>query len=414
MKHTLRICVTTVVCAFSLTSTAFAASDSSISSTASGEAVIDGVQIPQAMLLQQEALNAYQVLYDSFDMDENHNYILPDNYAGEYIDDNYNLVIQLTTDDYSEYQTLLADFDCVEFITVDHSYNELKELADDTLQSFTETKISENIQYISSRVSVQDNKAVIKIATENPVEQDFKTFSAESVPLDIEWVHVEPKTEEVSSYQSAENPTAASGAVSLIGGDMISSPSGKSTISICGTYNGKSAFLMSGHSVGSHNRLYYEGNLFNDSYLIGSCVVRRFDNNNYGDYAVVTINTEGNFTATNKVKYKINSVPITATSLTVPSGTSVFSYGMSAGYKRFDVVSKGISIYYKEQDTTIKGLTSVYFEEGVIKDGDSGGPVYYYDNGEWTFCGNISGYDKNNPYGYVTPYQYMFSIFDVL
>ena len=45
---------------------------------------VDGVPVPQEMLLQQEAINAYETLYNRFEQDEDNNYILPDDYAGEY------------------------------------------------------------------------------------------------------------------------------------------------------------------------------------------------------------------------------------------------------------------------------------------------------------------------------------------
>lgn len=96
------------------------------------------IEVSEEVLLQQNALNAYNTLYSTFEIDENYNYILPDDYAGEYINDYNNLVLQLTTTDYSYYEEILSNYDCVEFNTVEYSYNELYQLADKTRCSILE------------------------------------------------------------------------------------------------------------------------------------------------------------------------------------------------------------------------------------------------------------------------------------
>lgn len=410
MKQGFKILAAGTVCAFTLTSAAFAVTGSEETITSADELIIDGIAVPQEMLLQQDALNAYQVLYSSFEMDDNYNYILPDDYAGEYIDDSYNLVVQLTTDDYSEYELLLDEFDCVEFKTVEYSYNELKALADNAFQSIADTESMEDIQRVASYVSVQQNKAIIEIGTESPVEQESAIpYSMGNLPLEINYVQVEPDTQANIPNQSgnAVPAAASSDTMTLVGGKEIQDgyyyPT-YSTMAICGTYNGKNAILTSGHGVHLNNRV------FCDNVEIGTVSFSRFSNNQNGDFGIVTLND--NAIMTNRVKYQTGTIPITSTVYSVPSGTTCYNYGSVSGYTKIEI-KETQDIYYPDEEITVKGLIVADIISGQSIAGDSGCPYYTLLNGKWTFCGVHSGYKASENEVYFTPYLHIYAIFTV-
>ncbi|MDE7193026.1 MAG: hypothetical protein K2O14_03550 [Oscillospiraceae bacterium] len=288
---------------------------------------IDGVPVPQEMLLQEEALNAYDALYNRFEQDEDNNYILPDDYAGEYIDDSYNLVVQLTTDDYSEYEFLLDEFDCVVFKTVEYSNNELTELAREARTSIIETESKDNIEYVSSCVDVKNNKALIEIGTKDlNVRSNITSYSYRNLPLEIKYAYIEDKVQQDSSVETSRNdlmPTASnSETVTLIGGNKIEVIGATMTMTICGTHNGENSLLTCGHGVLSVDSVKYDG------VYVGGLSKRHFEDEGYGDYSIFKLND--NAVMTNKVKSEKGTVSITATKYNVPVGTVVYCYGQAS------------------------------------------------------------------------------------
>lgn len=83
------------------------------------------------MLEQQNALNAYNDLYEMMMLNG-----VPNNYAGEYIDGSY-LVILISNDDQTLYRDILEKHDCIQFKRTEHSYKELQELFDKAVNMFT-------------------------------------------------------------------------------------------------------------------------------------------------------------------------------------------------------------------------------------------------------------------------------------
>lgn len=85
----------------------------------------------KAMLEQQNALNAYNDLCEMMMLNG-----VPNNYAGEYIDGSY-LVILISNDDQTLYRDILDKHDCIQFKRVKYSYKELQELFDKAVNLFT-------------------------------------------------------------------------------------------------------------------------------------------------------------------------------------------------------------------------------------------------------------------------------------
>lgn len=368
---------------------------------------VDGIPVPQEMLLQEEALNAYEALYSRFEQDEDNNYILPDDYAGEYIDDDYNLIVQLTTDDYSKYEFLLDEFDCVVFKTVEYSRNELMDLAEKTSASIINTENIDDIEYITSGVSNQENKAKINIYTNKPVEENVALYSTNNLPLEIEFIYNEDKTPPSSMSEFRTPYSTNASTATLIGGKSI--VEGKLglvylTMAACGTYNGKNAILTCGHGLTKTLSVHC------DNVEIGNVYYTKFENNNYGDFGIITLND--NAVMTNQVKYQTGTVPITATINTVPENTTCYNYGGASGFTQVKV-RETRNVPYTNEGVTINGLVVADIIYGQSLSGDSGAPYYTLSNGKWTFCGVHSGYRAlKDEEVYFTPYLYM-SVFKV-
>ncbi len=407
MKRIVQTFVTGSTCFLMLSSSIFAAHAENSNSTYSYDE--DEMEVPEEMLLQEDALNAYNTLYSTFEIDENYNYVLPDDYAGEYINDDYKLVIQLTTDDYSYYETILSDYDCVEFRTVDFSYNELYKLADETRNSIS-ANMDEMI-YASSGVNVKDNIAKVEVGVPSSAAQNATKVSANSkLPLVIEYVTVEP-TEESTAFLSdyASINTQSTQSDELIGGDLISSYNHDATLGICGTHNGKNAVLTAGHGFPLNTKIMHDLNYF------GLSIYNKFTNNQYGDFGIIDLYDYTSCTPTNKVKFKTNTVSITSTIYSVPAGTKCHKYGQQSTYATISTIGTEDVTYSisKTQKITIKGLVCSKLDSGASQDGDSGGPVYLYQNGKWTFCGVHSGIWHSASEVYFTPYLHIYGTFTV-
>lgn len=405
MKRIVQTFVTGSTCFLMLSSSIFAAHAENSNSTYSYDE--DEMEVPEEMLLQEDALNAYNTLYSTFKIDENYNYVLPDNYAGEYINDDYKLVIQLTTDDYSYYETILSDYDCVEFRTVDFSYNELYKLADETRNSIS-ANMDEMI-YASSGVNVEDNIAKVEVGVPSSVAKKATKVSANSkLPLVIEYVTVE-STEESTAFLSdyASINTQSTQSDELIGGDEIDSYYYHATLGICGTHNGKNAVLTTGHAFDLNTKIMHNSNYF------GIYTYKRHANNQYGDFGIIDLYDYTSCTPTNKVKFKINTVNITSTIYSVPAGTKCHKYGQQSTYATLSTTGTQDITFSLEDDTkiTIKGLVCANLDSGTSQDKDSGGPIYIYQNSKWTFCGVHSGRRTNTSIVYFTPYLYIYGVF---
>lgn len=109
------------------------------------------------MLEQQNALNAYNDLYEMFMLNG-----VPNNYAGEYIDGSH-LVILISNDDQTPYRDILEKHDCIQFKRTKLSYKELQELFDKAVNMFTSNekgnKLCEeaHINVINNSVDIEIN-----------------------------------------------------------------------------------------------------------------------------------------------------------------------------------------------------------------------------------------------------------------
>ena len=246
-----------------------------------------------------------------------------------------------------------------------------------------------DIVYMSSKVDVKDNIAKVEIGVLPSVKKTiYKSNRNSTLPIDVEYVYVDP-AESKHYFLSGANfdNTLSNSSYDLIGGDMVKSYLSTATLGYCGSHNGKKAIITAGHA-------------FSLNTTVG---------NNSGNFGVVNYSK---CELTNKVKYKINTVNITATAYSVPAGTICHKYGEQSTYSTISTLGTEDVTYKKDgKPITIKGLVSAHLESGHSQDGDSGGPIYVYENGKWTFCGIHSGYEARSKTVYFTPYLYIYGIF---
>ena len=339
----------------------------------------------RAMERQEQALEAYQLLWDSFEKDpESLQPLYPDEYGGEYIDDD-KLVLQLTSctpELMEKYRALCGNSEKVVFEEVQYSYNYLQSfdsVAEELAQDYDVTKYG---------VRVKENQFVIGI---NPKDfhavQQSRARLRTSLPIRIEEAEpMEPMT-------------------ALVGGQEINTALDDATLGFTGTYGeNKGAFVTCGHlkNVGVNNSIYYgSGNT-----EIGKVRVIETGDNTYGDFSICTIENS-NFNNSGQVKTNAGSVYVNGT--IVPTvGTTVYKYGKVTGYRTATVF---------ETYTTTKGFNGGYTygvticnnASGDSGHGDSGGPVYVKSGSYAKICGIFDGGASKGSYYtiYFTPISYI-------
>ena len=137
----------------------------------------------RAMSRQEEALDAYQLLWDSFEKDtESGQPIYPDEYGGEYIDDD-KLVIQLTEntpENQAKYRELCGNSDKVVFEKVTYSLNYLN-----SLESQAEL-LSKDFAVTGYGVKRQENKFMIAVEQQDlTAVQQRLMRQRSSTPIEI-------------------------------------------------------------------------------------------------------------------------------------------------------------------------------------------------------------------------------------
>ena len=130
----------------------------------------------QKMEMQEEATQAYSELRSLFGVSESGMDIFPDDYAGAWIENN-DLIVGLTTlDSVEKYDLVLGEFDCVQYVEMDYSLNELYEMRNDMYE-----QIKDDIEISCSYVHVAGNNIVYEVlepvqAAEQKLENKLNTL----------------------------------------------------------------------------------------------------------------------------------------------------------------------------------------------------------------------------------------------
>ncbi|MDU6263190.1 MAG: trypsin-like serine protease [Anaerocolumna aminovalerica] len=318
---------------------------------------------------QEKALAAYEVLFSTFSI-LNNEIIYPDEYAGEYIENN-KLVIQLsgaTEEKKNEYRELLKDYDCVEIRDVMYSSNYLNGLLNEIEKDI---KIYSPSNYgIDTKINsivIEVPKTNYDLASQYLATQNNLWKATDNVPIKI-----------------IEGEYSRTEAINLIGGNMINHNGYSFTLGYGGRAYGYNVYASSGHNTIPGYPVYYNGS------QIGTLAGKQFNDNAVGDFSIITIND--NYSVTNLVKLSDDTTaPISAVYNNPPVGTTLFKYGAFGQYAVATVTKVNQTVYYAEQGVSIKGLTKTSIDSGTSQGGDSGGPYYLWRDYHWEFCGVHSG-----------------------
>lgn len=352
---------------------------------------------------QKGALDAYNAIIGklkSGDLDE-------DIYAGAYIDET-KLVVMLTdlTDEVKNgYLAVIEDPNVVDFKQAEFSLKYLHEQVDETV------KMMGNCPITGYGVYESQNKGHIKIDKDyydNFVSELSATYSDYDIPIIFEpgeyydkglaegEMENESVLESVNNFEDYYSMTAST---EIMGGMPITTSQGNSTTGFCGYYGIMDAIIIAGHAVSEGENTKY-----------GKVVQRKYNNNQYGDYAIIFV--DSNYKLTNTICNRHwDKLDVTTVYSNVPEGTQISAYGdITKGvYGVVDATNE--SRTSSRTGVTIRGLTSVICDVYGTRKGDSGGPVYV-NLGNWKVaaCGIIQGGDSDTEMCFV-PFEHIASAF---
>ena len=96
--------------------------------------------------MQEEATEAYSELRSLFGVSESGEDVFPDDYAGAWIEDN-DLIVGLTSlESVEKYDVVLSEFDCVQYVEMEYSLNELYELRDEMYEQVKDDTSNTNMR----------------------------------------------------------------------------------------------------------------------------------------------------------------------------------------------------------------------------------------------------------------------------
>ena len=187
---------------------------------------------------QKESLMAYQDFSNLLSKDINGDPIYPDNYAGEYIDENGDLVFLSVDSSLAQdpnYRSFFQQYaGCVKEEAATYSINQLKQY-----KEFVQRLYNDGVMVSSSGIDVLNNCYFINTweKSENRTPYMLTAMASSAMPIRFE-------TEE-GICQTAS---------SLYGGQgLTNEDSCTFSVGIGGTYNGQSAILTCGHKNGNIN-----------------------------------------------------------------------------------------------------------------------------------------------------------------
>lgn len=348
-------------------------------------------EIAAEMKKQEKAIAAYQKIIKQFERDENNCYIYPDAYAGEYIDEDGNLIVL-----YTEITSELEFLQEIENITLRKVEKSINELEENLVASKTALANNSDYEISTSGIDVETNSAFIEVLPKN------ETSAMRTLLLD----NVINVNSNVIINITNENPVTQS--VEIVGGSPIDNYATKVsnddwlTVAANGWYNGQQAILTCGHSATLDRDVYY-----NNSY-IGTVAYSQFDNNEYGDYSFIPVTSS----VANSSRLKTSSSSTATISDTytviddVPLNTICYKFGSVSNQRStIKITKRNIDVSYSAENKTIKGLFAGELISGTSLGGDSGGPYYLINSdGTVTFIGIHSGYSSSANEVYFTPY----------
>lgn len=108
---------------------------------------------------QRDAIAANEFFQSNMLVSDDGELVYPNTFAGNFIDDEGNLIIQVSSDDFSDYQYLQDSYTCVKLNQVEYSKDYLKKVLDECLETY-----DENIDtFYRAYIDVRLNRAVVEV-----------------------------------------------------------------------------------------------------------------------------------------------------------------------------------------------------------------------------------------------------------
>lgn len=320
---------------------------------------------------QDQLVEAYNNILETFSKAENGQYIYPEEYAGAYIDNGLlNICVTENSDAIrNEYLQASGFPSSINFVVKDFNLHYLENLADQV-----RNMKDEDIR----TVAVIQKSNIVDVGTDGNVDQvknDIlsmipavsNSISTTDIPLTVTY-----KSFNISApNENDDNQIVPYAIPTLIGGTTLSSNGCRFTLGICGKYNGNPAVLTCGHGQAVGKSVTANGS------VIGSVVKVNYSSRGYYDYSIIQLNSSAAAKATNKVKTQSSSQTITSINKSSVEGMTVNRYGSTSGFKTGTVLATDMSVTY--ENVVCYGLVEVS-ADSTSQPGDSGGPVYYGSN----------------------------------
>jgi hypothetical protein len=359
----------------------------------------------------------------------------PDSYAGAYLNDDAQLVIQINK---SSFETAIEMKEYAQYINIKQLKSENKDFNLDTLDhlitfenaAFSLNALTEMFELITPEVIKDYETVAYGIDTLNNV-----------IFFEMEYPEYIKATDQIDSYKGKlakhthqdrndgiplifKIGVKSETAMHHIGGQgaynfqsITGVRGGSATLGFTGKVNGTPHYITAGHSTPSG---------FNANQIVvifgsapnphGAISQYRYHNNQAGDWALVTLNQGETTSNTIFINSSGGQVPITGRVNQVPVNTIVNSYGnTSRVWSSHTVTLTNQTVHFGASNfhpaTTVTGMTRARINSGSVWPGDSGGPVVIP---SWSAVGTIAGYSNSQPTDiHISPMTHIPSNFSV-
>jgi len=333
----------------------------------------------ELMRLQEPAIEAYNLLMEALISNRSGtiDFSYRDDYAGAFIDDNHNLVVQLTNMErgtIASYQALVNYSDIVVFTEVAFSFNELKEFG----SIFMETLEDSNLQITSHGIDAMNNAYSISLYYADEESASFaRSFEVASRSLSI------PISISLGGHIELH---------ALYGGAAIGTSARPNSFSVGATGFGPPGTAHVLATTGHFDGIAMNTPVIRNGVSIGTVVAFRSVHGGGGgagaggDWAIISLNGTGTGMMTNRTRMGDRLLSGQQNFGMLPIGARVGGTGMST------IVWSGTVARNFQSHLGATGLTFVTpTQSNRPRGGDSGGTIWASTGAQISFTGVHKG-----------------------
>ncbi|MCD7825707.1 MAG: S1 family peptidase [Clostridiaceae bacterium] len=380
--------IITVICLYAITGNNVLASEN-VSQTGveelknlveNSETVNSTTSSDNATIVQErKACKEYNKLVQNYDIEENNSEKIPDYYGGAFINENDELVVEVTENTeqvVQELQKITGD-QTVGIMVVKRSYNELLNVYQTIVDSLTESDVAKLVS--SCYVDEKNNCVTVKINNIQAEEEIRNTICDADC---LNFVVVEGTIQADATLKPGSYVTIGDYGYSIGFRCIRMTESGSFTNGFISAAHGNSVGSAAYTLAGSY---------------IGKVLYQKYSDNVDASY-IRLLNTDDH-TLSNLIKYSGSTLTEGSYMSTVPVGYTVYKVGNTTGLTTGEVVSNNCSVTYN----------GIVFSDFICtscasQSGDSGGLVYADNNGSYSIVGIHVAHNNDTGYGYCVKY----------